>query len=92
MSRARRMKRKGEERRAMLALREAVCRANDDARLWTLYGVQCARVGRVEEAERALRHALWLRQRARDERRVEVTRTLLARVCNGAREFRLNAA
>lgn len=76
----------------MLALREAVSRSDGDARLWTLYGVQCARAGKLEDAQRALGQALWFRQRARDVRRAEVTRRLLDCAKAGARVLRPLAA
>jgi Flp pilus assembly protein TadD len=86
--RAYRVLRRGDDRRAMLLLREAACRSASDARLWTLYGVQCARMGRGEDAEQALRQALWLRQRARDESRVRVMERLLDQVRQGLRTLR----
>jgi Flp pilus assembly protein TadD len=85
LSRARRCRRRGEERRAMLLLREACFEQSDDARLWTLYGVQCARLGRRDDAIHALGQARWLRERARDTRRAAVTHALLERVLQGER-------
>jgi Flp pilus assembly protein TadD len=75
--RARRFRRRGEHRQAMLALREACQRSNQCPRLWTLYAVACVRVRRVDDAKHALRQALWLRQRARDEGRAQVTLRLI---------------
>ena len=60
----------------MLALHEACALRRDDAALWTLYAVACFRSRRPDDARRALGQALWLRQRARDERRASVTRRL----------------
>lgn len=37
----------------------------------------CMRVRRIDEAKHALRQALWLRQRARDDQRAKVTERLL---------------
>lgn len=88
--RARRMRRRGEHRRAMITLREAVCRQNEDARLWTLYGAQCMRVGKTQDAERAFTQALWLRQQGRDQARARVTRRILERLRRGERELRLS--
>jgi Flp pilus assembly protein TadD len=90
--RARRLHERGDDRRAMLVLREAVCRQDTDARLWTLYGVQCARSGRIQDAEHALGQALWLRKREKDAARVSVTQRLLECVQRGERQMRLNAA
>lgn len=69
----------------MLLLREACFEQAGDPRLWTLYGVQCARLGRRDEAVHALGQAVWLRERCRDARRAEVTRALLERVEQGER-------
>jgi len=85
LGRVRRCRRRGEERRAMLLLREACFQQPQDARLWTLYGVQCARLGRREDAAQALGQATWLRERNRDERRAAVTRALRERVLQGER-------
>jgi hypothetical protein len=81
--RARRLRRRGEERRAMLILREACHAAEDCARLWTLYAAQCMRVGRRDDAADALTRAVWLRERNRDPARAKVTRDLLDRLAQG---------
>jgi len=81
--RAFRFRRKGEERRAMVALREAAFGNDRSARLWTLYGVQCARAGRLDAASQALNHALWLRERANEAGKARVTRGLLERATPG---------
>ncbi|MEZ4223672.1 MAG: hypothetical protein R3B13_22175 [Polyangiaceae bacterium] len=92
LGRAWRHRRRGEHRRAMLTLREACYRESGSAKLWTLYAVQCMRAGIRDEATRALRQALWLRQRRRDDARVAVTLALLARVERGDATVRLAAA
>lgn len=69
----------------MLLLREVCFQESDDARLWTLYGVQCARLGRREDAAQALGQAAWLRERNRDGRRAAVTHALRERVLQGER-------
>ena len=81
--RARRMRRRGEQRRAMLLLREACHASEDCARLWTLYAAQCMRVGRREDATDALNRAVWLRERDRDAARAKVTRDLLELLAQG---------
>jgi Flp pilus assembly protein TadD len=81
--RAFRFRRKGEERRAMVALREAALGAEHSARLWTLYGVQCTRLGRLDAAAQALTHAVWLRVRAGETGKARVTRALLDRATQG---------
>ncbi|HEY6725105.1 MAG TPA: hypothetical protein VI197_13805 [Polyangiaceae bacterium] len=61
----------------MLSLREACHTGGQCPRLWTLYAVACVRVRRVDDAKHALQQALWLRQRAKDGRRVRVMERLL---------------
>jgi Flp pilus assembly protein TadD len=78
--RACRNRRRGDGRAAMLALRQAAHENEGDAKLWTLYGVQCARVGRMDDAESALVHAVWLRDRRREPGKAAVTRAVLARL------------
>ena len=78
--RARKHRARGDQRRAMLALREAAHANTQDARLWTLYGAQCGRNGKLEAARQAFGHAVWLRERDRDDRRAAITRTLIDRL------------
>ncbi len=92
LGRAWRHRRRGEHRRAMLTLKEACLRDKDSARLWTLYAVQCVRAGRRDEATKALKQAVFLRQRSRDAARVRVTRAMLELVEQGEHSFRLAAA
>lgn len=80
---ARRARKKGQTRREVNALRQACALAEFNAELWTLLAVACLRMERVEEGLEALRHALWLRQRAGDERKALVTRRLLASASKG---------
>jgi Flp pilus assembly protein TadD len=76
----------------MLLLREVCHRASNEARLWTLYAVQCVRVGRRNDAAEALKQAAWLRQRDRHDARARVTRALLANLLAGNDTMRLEAA
>lgn len=92
LARARRARRRGKHRRAMIALREAACLQGDDARLWTLYAAQCLRAGHRDEAVQALGQATWLRQRARDMARARVTSLLLEQVRHGEGVEHLHAA
>ncbi|HYO97901.1 MAG TPA: hypothetical protein VER33_25520 [Polyangiaceae bacterium] len=87
---ARRWRRRGDDRKAMLLLREASFQAGDDARLWTLYAAQCWRMRRHDEARQALRQALWFRERAGDGARARVLRALLlaADASNGGAKLR----
>ncbi|MGE0327602.1 MAG: hypothetical protein AB7S68_35145 [Polyangiaceae bacterium] len=82
LTRVRRLRRRGDQRKAMLALRDAAFDAGDDASLWTLYADQCIRAGKADRAEHALTQALWLRERNHDYARAAVTRRLL----NGLRQ------
>jgi tetratricopeptide (TPR) repeat protein len=77
IGRARKLRDKGETRKALIALREACLRDENAAWLWTLYGSLLAEKGRPEDARAALRHALWLRRSAGDEKRAVVTERLL---------------
>ncbi|MFO7178133.1 MAG: hypothetical protein DIU78_005460, partial [Pseudomonadota bacterium] len=77
LKQAHRNRRRGDARRAFVLLREACFLAGDDARLWTLYAIQCWRMNRGDDARQALRQALWLRERAHDEPRARVLRRLL---------------
>lgn len=83
VERARRQSERGDERRAMLILREACFAAESDAGLWVHYGLACLRVRRRDEGFRALAHALWLRERNRDAARVRVMRDLIAHLSAG---------
>lgn len=84
VERARRQSERGDDRRAMLILREECFAIEGDARLWVLYGLSCLRVRRRDEGFRALAHALWLRERARDHKRAQVMRDLIAQLTSGA--------
>jgi Flp pilus assembly protein TadD len=81
---ARRKRRRGDERKALVLLRDACFLAGADARLWVLYAAQCWRMGRFDDTRQALRQALWLRERAHDEPRARVLRSLIAAADAGA--------
>jgi hypothetical protein len=83
VERARRQSERGDERRAMLILREECFRVESDAALWVHYGLACLRARRRDEGFRALAHALWLRERSRDVLRVQVMRDLIAHLSGG---------
>lgn len=89
---ARRRRAKGDHRRALVLMREACCLAAEDPVLWTLYGVQCWRVNRRDEARQAIRQALWLRERVGDERRAHVLRALLLAVESACAQTAVRAA
>jgi hypothetical protein len=67
----------------MLILREECFAVESNAALWVHYGLSCLRARRRDEGFRALAHALWLRERARDEKRVAVMRDLIAHLTGG---------
>lgn len=67
----------------MLALKEACCVADHDARLWALYAVSCWRMRRHDDAARAFRQAIFLRSRDDADKRVPVLKDLLAAVGEG---------
>jgi hypothetical protein len=83
VERARRHSERGDERRGMLLLREACFAAEFEPALWVHYGLSCLRARRRDEGFRALAHALWLRERARDQGRVRVMRDLIAHLSGG---------
>lgn len=76
--RAHRCRHKGDSRRALVLLREACARDEWRARTFTLLGVLLRDMGRRDEAVTALEHARWLRHRAGEARRAEVTERLVA--------------
>lgn len=83
LNRSKRLTRRGENRKARLALREACFRASSDARLWALYGAVCYRDRQLAEARHAFGQALWLREKNRDKPRARVLRALIAHLDSG---------
>ncbi|APR78315.1 Hypothetical protein A7982_03662 [Minicystis rosea] len=78
VARARRARRKGDDRGALVFLRRACALDEWRARTYTLLGAEAARQGLVDEAARALHQARWLRTRAGDQARAAVTARLAA--------------
>ena len=77
----------------MLILREEAFANEADPALWVHYGLSCLKARRRDEGFRALAHALWLRERGRDESRVRVMRDLIAHLTSGgALPFAVSAA
>jgi len=74
--RALRHRRRGEERRALVLLREAAHSSDQEPHLWAQYGVQCLRMGKKEHGAQALTQAAWLQERAGQHRKAAVTRAL----------------
>ena len=61
----------------MVMLREAALENEHSARIWVMYGVQSARIGRLEDARRALQHAAWVHDRNAHKPKANVTRALI---------------
>jgi len=84
IERARRLRRKGETRKAIVAMREACLRDDGAAWEWALYGAWLAEAGRTSEAEEAYAHALWLRRKSGDSARARTMQRLLAHLRHAA--------
>ncbi|MBK9263392.1 MAG: hypothetical protein IPM54_26755 [Polyangiaceae bacterium] len=78
--RSKRQRRRGDQRAAVVLLQRACSMDEWRARTFTLLGALLSEVGRCDEAERAFLHARWLRQRAGEMSRAEVTMRLVDRV------------
>lgn len=81
--RARRLRRRGESRRALVALREACLLDETSAARWMLYARELAEAGKLDDAERAMKQSLYRREQAGDERRAAVVRGLIERLHEG---------
>jgi len=77
LARVRRLRARGDVRKALVMLREACMRDESAAVLWTIYGALQAKLGHVEDARRALKQAVWLRRSAGDAKRARSTQALL---------------
>lgn len=75
--RARKLRRRGDMRGAIVLLRQACTHDEWRARTFTLLGALLSEEGRHDEAATALTHARWLRQRAGEGQRAAVTARLL---------------
>ena len=80
IARSRKVRAKGDPRRALVLLRQACALDEWRARTWTLLGAYLGRAGEVEEAQRALKQARWLRARAGDTARAAATARLAERL------------
>src|SRR5262245_20810941 len=78
--RARRLLARGETRRSLVALREACMLDESDAARWMRLGSLLERAGKFDEAARAMKQSLYLREAAGDDQRAAVVRRLLARL------------
>lgn len=75
--RALRLAAKGEYRKAALALRERAALVGDAAS-WVMAGAMLRRARRDDDAIAALKHGLWLHQRAGSERRARSVARVIA--------------
>jgi Flp pilus assembly protein TadD len=78
--RSKRQRNRGDPRTAVVLLQRACSMDEWRARTFTLLGVLLLDLGKRDDAERALRHARWLRQRAGEISRAEVTMRLIDQV------------
>lgn len=76
-ARALRLRRKGELRRAAVALREACALDEENASRWVWLADILGRAGKRDEAERALKQSLYLRQQGGEKAKANVVRSLL---------------
>ena len=76
-ARALRLRRKGELRRAAVALREACALDEAHPARWLWLSDVLGRMGKRHEAEQALKQALFLRQQAGEKAKANVIRGLL---------------
>jgi Flp pilus assembly protein TadD len=82
VQKARKLRNKGETRKALQALREACLLDEQSAWLWTLYGYHLTCAHRLAEAQQAFRHAVWLRRASGDVRRMRSTQALMERLAS----------
>jgi Flp pilus assembly protein TadD len=78
--RAARFRRRGEHRRALVTLRLAAHTHEHNAKIWMLYGAQCARLGKDDAALEAFRHGAWVFEQRRQPAKAKVARQLADRV------------
>jgi hypothetical protein len=76
-TRAHRLRRKGELRRALVALREACGLDEHHPARWLWLSYVLGLLGKCEEAEQAMKQALFLRQKSGEKGKADVIRSLL---------------
>lgn len=81
--RARRLAKAGELRKAAFALRERAA-ILEDAPSWVMAGAMWRRARRPADAIAALRHGMWLHQRAGSAARVKTVAALIAQIDGSA--------
>lgn len=77
-----RLAKRGEFRKAAIALAELAHR-EQDAASWVRLGVMLLRAGKRAAAVDALKQGLWLHRRARDAKRAGVVAVLIGRAAEG---------
>jgi len=75
--RALKLQRKGELRRASRTLREATALDESNAPRWMLFAHVLTRLGQRDDAERAMKQSLFLRERRGEKAKANVIRRLL---------------
>jgi Flp pilus assembly protein TadD len=83
-ARALRHQRRGELRRASLILREATALDESSGARWMLLAHVLCRLGQRDEAERAMKQALFLRERRGEKAKANVIRRLLLNLAGHA--------
>jgi Flp pilus assembly protein TadD len=83
-ARALRLRRKGELRRAVVALREACALDEGNAARWVWLADTLGRAGKWAEAERALKQSLYLREQDGENAKANVVRSLLLQLGHAA--------
>ncbi len=84
LNQAKRARRRGKHRQAMLLLRKAAFQEHENAALWTRYALSCVRDGRTDEAKKAFSQAIWLDRKHGNHRRAAVTETVAERALSEA--------
>ena len=79
-ARAHRLRRKGEWRRACIAFREACGLDELNAARWLWLGDTLARMGKRDEAGRAMKQALYLREQNAEKPKATVIRGLMLKL------------
>ena len=80
VERARRLRRRGDERKAIALLREACAMDEWRGPIHALLGAWLASAGQAAEAAQRIRHAQWLFRRSGEERRARALDALRARL------------
>jgi Flp pilus assembly protein TadD len=84
IARAQKLRRRDETRKALVLLREAAATDEWRARTWTILAAFLADLGRDAEAMSAFKQAKWLRVRAGERARADITAKLMAQVTASA--------